>query len=242
MEIGGVNLMVAFLAGLVSCISPCVLPIAPLYASNLAGGLVTTTGIVDRRAPVLHALAFMSGFTLFFIALGMSVGLVGYVVRDQLPLFQKIGGAFLILMGLHMSRVIEIPALYRGLGLNWGSRLGNGYLRSFLTGTSISFGWLPCIGPTLGGVLTLAIASGTVFQGGALLFVYSLGLAVPFVGIGAVLSRTPGALRWMNRHHDAISFISGILMIAMGIILFTGTLQRLNAYFNFSSSGLGAQI
>lgn len=242
MEIGGVNLMVAFLAGLVSCISPCVLPIAPLYISNLTGGSVVAIGTVDRRAPLMHALAFMAGFTLLFIVLGVSVGLVGYVLRDQLPLMQKMGGALLILMGLHMARVIEIRALYRGLGLDWAPRLGNGYARSFLAGTSISAGWLPCIGPTLGGILTLAITSGTVMQGGVLLFVYSLGLAVPFVGLGAVLSRTPALLRWMSRHHDAIAFASGVLMIVMGIILFTGTLQRLNTYFNFSGSGLGAQI
>lgn len=242
MEIGGVNLMLAFLAGLVSCISPCVLPLAPLYAGNLAGGSVATVGAVDRRAPLMHALTFMAGFTLLFIFLGVSVGLVGYVIRDQLPLLQKIGGAFLILMGLHMSRIIEIPALYRGLGLDWGQRLGNGYARSFLAGSAISAGWLPCIGPTLGGILTLAITSGSALQGGVLLFVYSLGLALPFVAIGAVLSRTPGVLRWMNRHHNAIAFVSGVIMIVMGIVLFTGTLQRLNTYFNFSSSGLGAKI
>lgn len=242
MEIGGVNLTVAFLAGLVSCISPCVLPLAPLYAGNLAGGSVAAAGAIDRRAPLIHSLAFMAGFSLFFIVLGVSVGLVGYVIRDQLPLLQKIGGAFLILMGLHMSRIVEIPALYRGVAVGWPERLGNGYLRSFLTGTAISVGWLPCIGPTLGVILTLAITSGTALEGGVLLFVYSLGLAVPFVGIGAVLSRTPGVLRWMNRHHNVVSFVSGLIMIAMGIILFTGTLQRLNQYFNFSGSGLGAKI
>jgi cytochrome c-type biogenesis protein len=242
MEIGGVNLLVAFAAGLVSCVSPCVLPLAPLYVGNLVGGSAAGAGTIDRRAPLLHGLAFMAGFSLLFITLGVSVGLVGYVLRDQLPLMQKIGGAFLILMGLHMSRIVEIPALYRGLGFDWGPRLGNGYTRSFLAGTSISAGWLPCIGPTLGGILTLAITSGTALQGGALLFVYSLGLALPFVGIGAILSRTPGLLRWMSRHHEAVSFFSGVVMIVMGIVLFTGTLQRLNTYFNFSSSGPGAQI
>ncbi len=185
---------------------------------------------------------FMAGFSLLFIVLGVSVGLVGYVLRDQLPLLQKVGGAFLILMGLHMARIIEIPALYRGFDLDWGRRLGNGYVRSFLAGSAISAGWLPCIGPTLGGILTLAITSGTALQGGVLLFVYSLGLAIPFVGIGAILSRTPSLLRWMNRHHAAVAFASGVIMIVMGIILFTGTLQRLNTYFNFSGSGLGAQI
>ncbi|MGH2587969.1 MAG: cytochrome c biogenesis protein CcdA [Dehalococcoidia bacterium] len=91
-------------------------------------------------------------------------------------------------------------------------------------------------------MLTLAITSGTVLQGSVLLLVYSLGLAVPFVAFGVTLARTPGLLRWMQRHHDGISFVAGVVLIVMGIVLFTGTLQRLNGYFRFSSSGLGAQI
>lgn len=241
MEIGGVNVLVAFLAGLVSCISPCVLPLAPIYAGNLAGG-TAAVGVADRRAPLLHAAAFMAGFTLFFAALGVSVGLAGYAVRDQLPILQKLGGAFVIVMGLHMSRIVEIPAFYRGFGLDWGARVGTGYLRSFLAGTSISVSWLPCIGPTMGVILTLAITSGTAVQGGVLLLIYSLGMAVPFVAFGAVLSRTPPLLRWMHRHHDAISVVSGIVLIAMGIVLFTGMLQRLNGYFRFTSAGLAGEI
>jgi cytochrome c-type biogenesis protein len=219
-----------------------VLPLAPIYAGSLAGGSVATAGAVDRRAPVLHAVAFMAGFALLFTALGVSVGLAGYVLRDQLALLQKLGGVFLIVLGLHMSRILEIPALYRGVGFGWGERVANPYLRSFVVGGSISAGWLPCIGPTLGTILTLAITSGTAFQGGVLLLVYSLGLAVPFVALGVTLARTPGLLRWMHRHHDAIGFVAGVVLIAMGVVLFTGTLGRLNAYFRFSSSGLGARI
>lgn len=240
-EIGGVNVLVAFLAGVLSCISPCVLPLAPVFAGNVAGG-TAAAGVIDRRSPLLHAVAFMAGFTLFFAVLGVSVGLAGYALRDQLPLLQKIGGAFVIVMGLHMSRIVELSVLYRGLGLDWSRRAGPGYLRSFLTGTSVSVGWLPCIGPTMGVILTLAITSGTAFQGGALLLVYSLGMAVPFVAFGAALARAPGALRWMHRHHDAITFVSGVLLIAMGIVLFTGALQRLNGYFRFTSAGLAGKI
>jgi cytochrome c-type biogenesis protein len=240
-EIGGVNLLVAFLAGLVSCISPCVLPLAPIYLGNLAGG-TAAVGLVDRRAPLVHAVAFMAGFVLLFIALGASVGLVGSVLRDQLPLLEKAGGLFVIVLGLHMSRIVELPPLYRSLGLDWGAHAGKGYVRSFLAGSSISAGWLPCIGPTLGVILTLALASGTVVQSTILLLVYSLGLAVPFVGLGVALSRTPRALGWMNRHHNAITFVSGIILILTGVLLFTGSLQRLNSYFRLSGSGLGARI
>ncbi|MGI8550477.1 MAG: cytochrome c biogenesis CcdA family protein [Dehalococcoidia bacterium] len=241
MQIGGINLLVAFLAGLVSCISPCVLPLAPIYVGNLAGGF-SGVGGVNRRAPLIHGAAFMAGFTLLFILVGVSAGFAGYILRDQLPLLEKLGGVFVILMGLHMSRILELAPLYRGFGLDWGARVGSGYLRSFLTGSSISAGWLPCIGPTLGAILTLALTSGAVLQSSILLLVYSLGLAVPFVAIGLTLSRTPAALRWLSRHHDAITSVSGIVLILMGIVLFTGMLPRLNAYFRLSSSGLGARI
>ena len=243
MEIGGVNLAIAFLAGAVSCISPCVLPLAPIFAGSLAGSSSAGSAMVaDRKAPLLHAISFMAGFVMLFIVLGASVGLVGYVLRDQLPLIEKAGGIFLIVLGLHMARIIELSALYRGVAVDWSPRLGNGYLRSFLTGTSISAGWLPCIGPTLGTILTLALASGTVIEGSVLLFIYSVGLAVLFVAIGAMLSRTPATLRWLNRHHEAVTFVSGVVMIIMGVLVFSGTLQELNAYFNFSSSGLASEL
>ena len=241
MELAGVNILVAFLAGLVSCISPCVLPLAPVYVGSLAGN-TAAAGSVDSRAPVMHALVFMAGFGLLFIALGLSVGLVGYALRDQQQLLQKLGGIALIVMGLHMSRIIEIPALYRGIGLNWGTGPTPGYLRSFLAGISISAGWLPCIGPTLGTILTLALTSGAVVQSGILLLVYALGLAVPFVGIGLTLSRMPPAVRFLQRHHDLIGLVAGLLLIAMGIVVFTGTMARLNAAFGFTSNGLGAKL
>lgn len=241
MEIGGVNVLVAFVAGMVSCISPCVLPLAPIYIGNLAGGSASV-GVADHRAPALHGLAFMSGFILVFLALGVSAGLAGYFLREQIDLIEKIGGVFIIVMGLHMSGILPLSLLYRGLDFDLSTRARAGYARSFLAGTSISAGWLPCIGPTLGVILTLAATSGTALAGGVLMLIYALGLAVPFVGIGVTLSQTPGALRWMSRHHDTIALISGLVLIAAGVLLFTGELQRLNAYFNLSGAGLGARI
>ncbi len=145
-------------------------------------------------------------------------------------------------MGLHMAGVIELKAFYRGLAVDWDARLRNSYARSFVARMVISAGWLPCVGPTLGAILTLAVTSGTAAAGGLLLLVYSLGLAVPFVGLGLTLSRTPGVLRWMNRHHALIAGVSGLVMVVMGILLITGMMTRLNQYFGFASTGWGAKI
>ncbi|MGE3599610.1 MAG: cytochrome c biogenesis CcdA family protein [Dehalococcoidia bacterium] len=242
MEIGGVNVLVAFLAGLVSCISPCVLPLAPIYVSSLVGGSVGGAAAMSRQAPLVHAVMFMTGFILLFTALGVSVGLVGFLLQDHLRLLERVGGIFLIAMGLHMAGVIRVSAFYRGVGVDWDQRVQNGYLRSFLSGMFISAGWLPCVGPTLGAILTLAVTSGTALQGGMLLLVYSLGLAVPFISLGIALSHTPAALRWINRHHAITGAAAGLIMVVMGILLFTGMLTRLNQYFGLASSGLGAEI
>ncbi len=241
MQIAGVNVLVAFLAGLVSCISPCVLPLAPVYVGSLAGGTAGTAS-APRRAPLGHAVAFVAGFSLFFIVLGVSVGVVGYALRDQLPLLQKLGGLALIVMGLHLSRIIEIPAFYRAFAPGWGASGQPGYLRSFLSGTAISAGWLPCIGPTLGTILTLALTSSAVLQSGVLLLVYALGLAVPFLIFGATVARSRPLVRFLQRHHGAIGAVSGLILIAMGIVIFTGMMGRLNGYFSFTSSGWGARI
>ena len=219
MEIGGVNVLVAFLAGLVSCISPCVLPLAPIYVGNLAGGAVAV-GVVDRRAPVGHALAFMVGFILLFTTLGVSVGLVGYALQDHLRLIERIGGVVLIAMGLHMAGIIEFKAFYRGLAVDWDARLRNSYARSFVAGMVISAGWLPCVGPTLGAILTLAVASGTAAAGGLLLLVYSLGLGMPFLATGLGLSRVVG-LTSVRRRLRAINVASSFLLAGLGTLFLT---------------------
>lgn len=241
MEINGVNILVAFLAGAVSCVSPCVLPLAPVYVGSLVGESAAV-GTLDRRAPLLHALAFLTGFLLLFLLLGLSIGVVGYALRDQQPLLTKIGGIVLIVMGLHLSRIVEIPALYRGIGLDWSRGVPIGYTRSFLAGSSISVGWLPCIGPTLGAILSLAMATQTVAQSSVLLLVYGLGLAVPFLLVGVFLARTPSALRWLQRHENVIGLVAGLVMVGMGVVLFTGLMARLNGYFRFANIGPGARI
>jgi len=266
-EVGGVSILVAFAAGLLSCASPCVLPLVPAYLGYLTGAAIDSTtpapvaagagpgaasiamgggppAGVAGPSPFLHAVAFVSGFSLVFIAFGASIGLLGFflggnefVIRDQQDTILKVAGGALIIMGLHLSGVITIPFLEqeRRINIKGGDRAG--YARSFVVGSSFSAGWSPCIGPTLGAVLTLSAASASVWQGVVLLAVYSAGLAVPFLAMGLAFNTLKPAYAWLKRYMGVVNYVSGALLIIVGILVFTDSLINLNSMFNFGFLG-----
>jgi len=266
-EVGGISLFVAFAAGLLSCASPCVLPLVPAYLGYLTGAAIDSTtrapvaagagpgaasialgggppAGVAGPSPFLHAVAFVSGFSLVFIAFGASIGLLGFflggnefVIRDQQDTILKVAGGALIIMGLHLSGVITIPFLEqeRRINIKGGDRAG--YARSFVVGSSFSAGWSPCIGPTLGAVLTLSAASASVWQGVVLLAVYSAGLAVPFLAMGLAFNTLKPAYAWLKRYMGVVNYVSGALLIIVGILVFTDSLINLNSMFNFGFLG-----
>jgi len=266
-EVGGVSLLVAFAAGLLSCASPCVLPLVPAYLGYLTGAAIDSTTPAPVAAgagpgaasiamgggppagmagpsPFLHAVAFVSGFSLVFIAFGASIGLLGFflggnefVIRDQQDTILKVAGGALIIMGLHLSGVITIPFLEqeRRINIKGGDRAS--YARSFVVGSSFSAGWSPCIGPTLGAVLTLSAASASVWQGVVLLAVYSAGLAVPFLAMGLAFNTLKPAYAWLKRYMGVVNYASGALLIIVGILVFTDSLINLNSMFNFGFLG-----
>ncbi|MBI2914169.1 MAG: sulfite exporter TauE/SafE family protein, partial [Chloroflexi bacterium] len=199
---------------------------------------------VSAPSPFLHAASFVGGFSAVFIALGASVGLIGllfsdqqFVLRDHQDLILKVAGGTLIVLGLHLSGVITIPFLEqeRRLNVDVGDRVG--YLRSFLVGSTFSAGWSPCIGPTLGVVLTLGAASATVWQGVILLAVYSLGLAVPFLAMGLGFNFVRPLYNRAKRYVGIVNYISGAMLIVVGILIFTNSLINLNSLFNFGFLG-----
>jgi cytochrome c-type biogenesis protein len=266
-EVGGVSLFVAFAAGLLSCASPCVLPLVPAYLGYLTGAAIDSpaptpvaTGAGPGAAslamaggpaagaagpsPFLHAAAFVSGFSLVFIAFGASIGLLGFflggnefIIRDQQDVILKVAGGALIVMGLHLSGIITIPFLAQERRLNVAGGESAGYARSFLVGSSFSAGWSPCIGPTLGAVLTLSAASASVWQGVVLLAVYSAGLAVPFLAMGLAFNALKPAYTWLKRYMGVVNYVSGALLIVVGILVFTDSLVSLNSLFNFGFLG-----
>lgn len=276
LEIGGISVLIAFVAGLLSIASPCILPLIPAYLGYLTGvslegedampptpqpaqgAVVASTSAHDGAAvaamalpdggpvraptvatpsPFLHAVSFVGGFSLVFILFGISLGIIGFFLRDQQDFIFKIAGGSLIILGLHLAGVITIPFLEVDRRLDVGAGAKIGYARSFMVGSAFSAGWSPCIGPTLGAILALAISSGTVAQAGVLLLAYAAGLAVPFLALGlAYTSVKPVYLR-IKRYMGPVNFASGALIIVVGVLIFTDSLINLNGLFNFGLLG-----
>jgi len=223
-----VSLLVAFGAGLLSFLSPCVLPLVPVYLGTVCGPEILEPGADRKRLPVFfHSLSFVVGFSLVFVILGASVGLLGFSLNFNMALTQTIAGGLLIAFGLFLLAALKIP------WLNYEKRLApsvgttTSYLRSLIIGAVFSLAWTPCIGPVLGGILTLAWSSETAGQGAYLLAVYSLGLGLPFLIIGAAFDSIRPLLRRIHRYSTWSYIISGLLLIAVGILILTGNLSWL---------------
>lgn len=240
-EIGGVSVFLAFAAGFVSFISPCVLPLVPVYLANMAG-VISTSSVTDARVSrtLPHALAFVLGFSLVFILIGALLGLLGAQIKSQINLVSRIMGVFVIVMGLHMTGFVRLPFLNRVLKPTFDPNTRLGYGRSFLLGNGFAVGWTPCIGPTLGAILTLGISTGQVTASAFLLAIYSLGLGIPFLFVGAAAGWGTGLLKKLTPHMRLVEILSGALLVVAGILLTTNTLTRFNQYFQ--SSGLGSRI
>ena len=226
---------------MLSFASPCVVPLVPAYLGYLSG---TTIGAdrpgsargdqlaVTKRRVLAHALAFVLGFSLVFTALGASVGMIGYAVRDLLPYLQRAGGVVLVVLGLHTMHLITLPFLYREIRLDPSRvRRDGGYLSSVLVGAIFAAGWTPCVGIVLSGILTMAAAGATVGQGAMLLLAYSIGLGVPFILSAVALDRARGVLHRLNQRARLVEVASGVLLVGMGILVFSNGLQLLSAYF-----------
>ncbi|MSQ32034.1 MAG: cytochrome c biogenesis protein CcdA [Dehalococcoidia bacterium] len=240
-EIGGVSALLAFAAGFASFLSPCVLPLVPVYLANMAEA-VPVTGNSEKSfwSFFPHALLFVAGFTIIFVLLGALVGILGSQIRPQINLISRIAGVFVMIFGLQMLGVIRLPFLNRTFKpyINPVAKLR--YMQSFLLGMSFAVGWTPCIGPTLGSILSLGINSGEVAKSTWLLFIYSVGLGIPFLATGAATGYMTKLLKGASRYMRVIEILSGALLILAGFLLVTGTLTRFNEYFQ--RSGLGTQI
>jgi len=212
-----VTLAVAFLGGLISCLSPCVLPVIPVFAAFVGGGRAAPGAHVGRA----RAAGFLLGFAGVFVALWVSLGLFGFALFDAIPTLRPIAGVAII--GLGLATIVGWQPML-GFGTWQHARSLGG---SFLLGAGVAIGCTPCIGPTLGAIITLAAASQTVASGAALLVAYALGMAVPLVAIGVGLSRVRPRGRFLGVHHRAFQVVSGTLIAGVGALVATGAFGRL---------------
>jgi cytochrome c-type biogenesis protein len=228
---GGVDTTVfaAFAVGFISFISPCVLPLVPGYLSAVSGVSVADmqSGERDLRRVLVPAVVFCLSFSVVFIVLGMSITGVGSLLTDNRATLDKVAGGMIILLGAVFVATPFVPRLNREWRVDaLMQRAGSG--GPLIAGAAFAFAWTPCIGPTLGSILTAASTRGTVTEGGFLLAAYSAGLAIPFLVCAVAFTRATTAFRWLRDRYLIITAVSGLVLMAMGFLLLTGQLTDLN--------------
>jgi len=238
------DIFLAFAAGLLSVLSPCVLPLLPAYLSLVSGLSVEEmreghTDSALRRRVMRACLGFVSGFSFVFVVMGVGAVAVGHVVRTwRLALFgleigiSQLAGVVILVLGLHMAGITPIRALYRDTRFHFLVNQKS-FSSSAVVGAGFALGWSPCIGPILAAILAVAGARETAFQGIGLLLVYSAGLAVPFLLAGWSIERFFHAFARIKRHFRALEIGSGLVLVGVGLLLVTNRFTALNSYFSF---------
>jgi cytochrome c-type biogenesis protein len=236
MDPNNISFGLAFLAGLASFISPCVLSLVPAYVGYLGSRAVVTSGqaVENRWATMSHGLAFVLGFSVVFVALGVTASAIGALLYDLQGILTRIGGLVVIVFGLHTMGVIHIPFLEYDTRRQQAPDPRLGYLSSALMGVFFSAGWAPCVGPVLGAVLTMALSADGVNRGAVLLSAYSLGLGIPFLLAAAGLGNVSQLLRRYSRYLRYVSIVTGVFLIIIGVMLFTNTMTRFASIASFA--------
>ncbi|MDO5622445.1 MAG: cytochrome c biogenesis protein CcdA [Paracoccus sp. (in: a-proteobacteria)] len=211
---------VALLAGVLSFLSPCVLPIVPPYLAYMAG--VSVGGLKTReRSAVLPAVMFVLGLSTVFLLMGFAASAFGRAFGQYMDLLMQVSGVMIMVLGLHFLKIIRIPLLDREARLDAGDQ-GGSALGAYVLGLAFAFGWTPCIGPQLGMILSLAASSADMGRGAALLAIYALGLGIPFLMAAIFINRAMGVMNRIKRHMDKIERISGLLLWTVGLMMLTG--------------------
>lgn len=242
-----ISIPIAFVGGVVSFFAPCIVPLIPVYMSYVLG--VSTKELNDKgygsyvQKLILSSTLYILGFSLIFVILGSSAAGIGIILRRWDFLIQKLGGFLILIFGLEFAGIINIPFLARQFQIktpNWIQNLGES--KAFFLGMIFATTWTPCVGAILGSILALAAVSGTVGKGALLLFTYSLGISLPFIIVTMSLAYAPKYLKFISRHINLISKISGLALAAIGGLLITDTYKYLNAWIFEIAFKLGYQI
>lgn len=226
-----ISMTLAVIAGLASFLSPCVLPLVPVYISLISGASINElkneeTALRLRRVVFTNSFTFVLGFSIIFIALGVAAGLLGTRLSSSLPIITRVAGLLVIVFGLHMAGIVKIPFLYQDTRSQ--ASTGKGPIGSFLMGLAFAAGWSPCVGPILAGILVLAANKNTVLQATGLLALYSLGLAIPFLLTALAISQFLRVINKFKAHLHKVEITAGVLLIAIGLLIVTNNFTLLN--------------
>lgn len=227
-KIGGgiVQYFITFLEGIITFVSPCLLPMLPVYLSFF------TNGETDRKKTLKNAVGFVFGFTLVFVLLGAFAGSLGSLLIKYKTSIHIITGLIVVILGMNFIGVFRISFLNRTKKMNYHNN-GNGFFSSVIFGIVFSIGWTPCVGAFLGSALMLASQRGSMFQGVLMLITYSLGLGIPFVISAVLIDRWKGTFDFIKRNYRIINFISGIFLIVVGVLMMSGIMGKLLAILSF---------
>ncbi|MDE5414985.1 cytochrome c biogenesis CcdA family protein [Alkalihalobacterium chitinilyticum] len=226
-----ITIWLAFFAGVISFLSPCVFPLVPAYLAQLTGTSVSDNQVqADRSLILSRSIGFIIGFTIIFVMLGASSTFIGRTFLENQQLIQQIGGIVIVVFGLQMAGIISISMLLSEKRFNNTPKKSTSFANSVFFGLFFGAGWSPCIGLVLSSILLLAMESETMFRGMFMLFIYSMGLGVPFILVALLWSRSLDKLRKLNRILPKIQKASGYLLIILGILLFTGKFAAIAAY------------
>lgn len=231
-----VSVLAAFVAGIFSISSPCVLPLVPVFLAHIAGvsaGGSGSTGGPVQAAVMRNAFAYVAGFSIVFIALGAALGAAGTfagaldVVSANRGVLVRVGGLLLIFLGLYQTGILKIPFLDRDRRVSFSTGSRSTVSSSFLIGVSFAAGWSPCLGPILGAILTMAAGQGSIERATMLLAVYACGLGVPFLAVAAAFGSSPGLVRRINGKLQTVTLVSGAVMLGIGLIMVMGIYEQL---------------
>lgn len=226
-----VSLALAFVAGLLSFLSPCILPLIPAYLSYLTGNAVSEmTSEKARKILMIKATGFVFGFSLIFIVMGASASTLGQLFAEYQYILRKVAGIFIIIMGIHLTGLLKINWLYQEKRLITFPQKSLG---SVFVGMAFATGWTPCIGPILSSILLYASSLDTIWSGVLLLSFYSLGMAIPFLLTALAIGSFTYYFKKFSKYIRAVSIVSGILLIITGILVYTNKIAILGGYLNF---------
>lgn len=234
MESSHITFVGAFIAGLLSFLSPCVLPLIPSFITYITGISFADLQAEHpshkvRQQTVIHSLLFIAGFTFVFVLLGASATFVGGFLQSHMTVIRQVGGVLIVVFGIHVTGLVPIRLLLGEKRVNI-HRKPAGYLGSFLVGVAFAAGWTPCIGPILASILMVAATEERVYEGVALLLVYSMGLAIPFFLSSLAMHQFTSLFNRFKKHIRIFEIVTGVFLIVVGVLIFTNYLARLGSY------------